>query len=127
MSVVGPRPERPVFADEYSKMVKNFDMRYTMKAGLTGYAQVYGKYNTRISDKILLDMIYAIKYSFWLDIKLVVLTVKTMFIKSSTEGVETEFDSEWNAPEKEAERMRYNSEYKKDVANNEDIYNNTGV
>ncbi len=90
MSVVGPRPERPVFADEFCDKVKHYNMRYTMKAGLTGYAQVYGKYNTRVSDKILMDMIYAIKYSFWLDIKLVILTVKTMFIKDSTEGVEEE-------------------------------------
>ena len=92
MSVVGPRPERPVFADEFCEKVKHYNMRYTMKAGLTGYAQVYGKYNTRVSDKILMDMIYAIKYSFWLDIKLVILTVKTMFIKDSTEGVEEDFD-----------------------------------
>lgn len=127
MSVVGPRPERPVFADEYSKMVKNFDMRYTMKAGLTGYAQVYGKYNTRISDKILLDMVYAIKYSFWLDIKLVILTVKTMFIKSSTDGVEEEADAILNTPEKELERISGNTEYKKGAKENEDICNNTGV
>lgn len=104
MSVVGPRPERPVFADEFCEKVRHYNMRYTMKAGLTGYAQVYGKYNTRVSDKILMDMIYAIKYSFWLDIKLVILTVKTMFVKDSTEGVDEDFDEFSEGDEKEAMR-----------------------
>lgn len=106
MSVVGPRPERPIFADEYGELVKNYNLRYSMKAGLTGYAQIYGKYNTRVSDKILLDMIYAIRYSLWLDIKLVILTIKTMFIKESTAGVEEEADRILNSSEKEIERRK---------------------
>ena len=104
MSVVGPRPERPVFADEFSKMVKNYDMRFSVKAGLTGYAQIYGKYNTRVSDKILMDIIYILNYSFLLDIKIIFLTGKTMFVKSATEGVEEEHDKELTSEENEAKR-----------------------
>lgn len=104
MSVVGPRPERPVFADEFSKKVNNYDMRYCVKAGLTGYAQVYGRYNTRVSDKILMDMIYIVNYSFMLDIKIVLLTIKTMFVKSSTEGVDEERDMELSSAENEIKR-----------------------
>ena len=87
MSVVGPRPERPVYADEYGKMVKNYKIRYSVKAGLTGYAQIHGKYNTKVSDKVLLDMLYISEFSLWLDLKLMVQTVYIMFIKESTEGV----------------------------------------
>ena len=87
MSIVGPRPERPIYADEYSKMVKNFDIRYLVKAGLTGYAQVYGRYNTKVSDKVLLDSIYINTFSIWLDLKLIVLTILIMFTKESAEGV----------------------------------------
>lgn len=126
MSVVGPRPERPIFADEFCEKVKHYKLRYTMKAGLTGYAQVYGKYNTRVSDKILLDMIYAIKYSFWLDIKLVILTVRTMFIKESTEGVDEEFERVLNTPEKEIERIKNNNPEKGDKVN-ETVSDNSGI
>lgn len=88
MSLVGPRPERPVYADEYSMMVKNYDIRYMMKAGLTGYAQIYGQYNTKVSDKVLFDSIYINNFSVWLDFKLILQTVMIMFVKESTEGVE---------------------------------------
>lgn len=88
MSFVGPRPERPVYADEYSKMVKNYDVRYRVKAGLTGYAQIYGQYNTKVSDKVLFDSIYINNFSLWLDLKLIVQTIMIMFIKESTEGVD---------------------------------------
>ncbi len=88
MSVVGPRPERPIYADEYTKMVKNYDIRYVFKAGLTGYAQVYGKYNTKVSDKVLLDSIYINTFSLLLDIKIIILTIMIMFTKEATEGVE---------------------------------------
>jgi len=113
MSVVGPRPERPVFADEFEEKVKYYNLRYTMKAGITGYAQVYGKYNTRVSDKILMDLIYALNYSFWLDIKLIVLTVRTMFIKGSTEGINEAMEEELNRPEKEIERRKNNDNFLK--------------
>lgn len=88
MSVVGPRPERPVYADRYSTMVKNYDIRHLVKAGLTGYAQVYGRYNTKVSDKVLLDSIYINNFSIYLDLKLIALTVLTMFAKEATEGVD---------------------------------------
>ena len=104
MSVVGPRPERPIFADRFSEDVGNYDTRYFVKAGLTGYAQVYGKYNTRASDKILMDLIYITNYSFLLDIKLIILTTKTMFVKSATEGLNEENDKMLSSEEKEEQR-----------------------
>lgn len=88
MSIVGPRPERPIYADSYSVMVKNYDIRYLVKAGLTGYAQVYGRYNTKVSDKVLMDSIYINNFSAYLDLKLIALTVLTMFEKGATEGVD---------------------------------------
>lgn len=87
MSIVGPRPERPIFADEFSREIPEYDLRYLVKAGLTGYAQVYGKYNTSAEDKILMDIIYELNYSLLLDLKIIILTVKTMFSPSATEGV----------------------------------------
>lgn len=88
MSFVGPRPERPVYADVYSEIVKNYDIRYVVKAGLTGYAQVYGQYNTKVSDKVLFDSIYINNFSLWFDLKLIMQTVMIMFIKESTQGVD---------------------------------------
>ncbi len=87
MSFVGPRPERPEIASEYEESIKEFGFRLKVKAGLTGYAQVYGKYNTTPYDKLKLDMTYIINYSFWLDIKLIVMTFKIVFQKESAEGV----------------------------------------
>ena len=58
-----------------------------VKAGLTGYAQVYGKYNTTPLDKLKLDLAYIESYSFWLDLKLILLTVKVLFQKEHTEGI----------------------------------------
>lgn len=87
MSFVGPRPECPGLAEEYQQIVPEFDFRLKMKAGLTGYAQVYGKYNTTPLDKVKLDMEYIERYSFWLDLKLILLTVKILFQKENTEGI----------------------------------------
>ncbi len=87
MSFVGPRPERPEIATEYEESIPEFGYRLKVKAGLTGYAQVYGKYNTTPYDKLKLDMTYIINYSFWLDIKLIVMTFKIVFQKESAEGV----------------------------------------
>ena len=87
MSFVGPRPERPEIAAEIRKTVPEFDLRLMMKAGLTGYAQVYGKYNTDLKDKLLLDLQYIEDFSLVLDLKLILMTFKTLFIKDSTEGV----------------------------------------
>lgn len=87
MSFVGPRPERPEIAEEYETTIPEFSFRLKVKAGLTGYAQVYGKYNTTPYDKLKLDMSYIMNYSIWLDIKLIILTFKIIFNKESAEGV----------------------------------------
>lgn len=87
MSLVGPRPERPELAREIEKNIPEFSYRLKVKAGLTGYAQVYGKYNTTSYDKLKLDLLYIRKYSLLLDLKLIIMTPKIMFMKESTEGV----------------------------------------
>ncbi len=87
MSFVGPRPERPEIIEEYTKIMPEFSYRTKVVAGITGYAQVYGKYNTRPYDKLKLDLFYIENFSVWLDLRLIVLTVKTMFMIGSTEGV----------------------------------------
>ena len=87
MSVVGPRPERPEIIEEYVKEVPEFAFRTRVKAGLTGYAQVYGKYNTTSYDKLKLDMIYCEKCSVLLDIQLILMTLRVIFTKDATEGV----------------------------------------
>ncbi len=87
MSIVGPRPERPELAAEIEKEIPEFSYRLKVKAGLTGYAQVYGKYNTTFYDKLKLDLTYIRNYSMLLDLKLILMTPKIMFIKESTEGV----------------------------------------
>lgn len=87
MSFVGPRPERPEIAEKYIADMPEFTYRTKVKAGITGYAQVYGKYNTMPYDKLKLDLYYIENYSLWLDIKLIILTVRTLFKLDSTEGV----------------------------------------
>ncbi len=87
MSIVGPRPERPELAAEIEAEIPEFCYRLKMKAGLTGYAQVYGKYNTTSYDKLKLDLTYIRNYSLLLDLKLILMTPKIMMLKESTEGV----------------------------------------
>lgn len=87
MSFVGPRPERDVIARQYEESVPEFAFRLKVKAGLTGYAQVFGKYNTTPYDKLKLDLTYIEKYSIWLDIKIILLTFKAIFSKENSEGV----------------------------------------
>ena len=87
MSMVGPRPERPELAVEIEKELPEFPYRLKVKAGLTGYAQIYGKYNTTAYDKLKLDLTYIRNYSFFLDLKLMIMTPKIMLMKESTEGV----------------------------------------
>lgn len=86
MSIVGPRPERVEHVEEYTKQLPEFAYRLRVKGGLTGYAQIYGKYNTGAEDKLKLDMMYIEKQSLLLDLKLIMLTLKIMFIPESTEG-----------------------------------------
>lgn len=88
--MVGPRPERRVIADQYEEEIPEFVLRTKVKAGLTGYAQVYGKYNTSPYNKLKLDITYIENYSLWLDIKIMLLTFKILFQKENTEGVDEE-------------------------------------
>lgn len=98
MSIVGPRPERPEIAMEYEKELPEFALRLQAKAGLTGYAQVYGKYNTTPYDKLQMDLMYIAHPSIIEDFKIVFATVKILFMPESTEGVAdgatTAFDQE---------------------------------
>ena len=95
MSFVGPRPERPEFVEEYSKTVPEFAYRMKVKAGLTGYAQVYGKYNTTFLDKLKMDLLYIEKYSIVLDIQIILMTIKVIFMKESTEGFTDKKESDF--------------------------------
>lgn len=88
MSFVGPRPERPEIIAQYMAEMPEFQFRTRVKAGLTGYAQIYGKYNTTPYDKLKLDLFYIENCAFWIDVKLILMTVKTVLTKGATDGVE---------------------------------------
>lgn len=88
MSMVGPRPERREFVEEYSRIIPEFTERLKVRGGLTGYAQIYGKYSTGPEDKIKYDLIYIYNYSLRLDIRLLFLTVRILFQKENSEGVD---------------------------------------
>ena len=90
MSIVGPRPERIEHTQQYSEDIPEFQYRLKVRGGLTGYAQLYGKYNTTPYDKLQLDLMYIQNYSLLLDLKLILMTVKIMFMKESTEGFSKE-------------------------------------
>ena len=83
MSVVGPRPERPFFVEQFEKE------RFAVKAGLTSLSHIYGKYSTHIQDRTCYDLLYVSNYSIFLDIKIILLTSRTMFIKDMAEGEDT--------------------------------------
>ena len=87
MSLVGPRPERPELAAEIEAEIPEFAYRLKVKAGLTGYAQIYGKYNTTSYDKVKLDLTYIRNYTYFLDWKLILMTPKILLMKESTEGL----------------------------------------
>jgi len=99
MSIVGPRPERKVIADEYCQEIPEFAYRLKVRGGLTGYAQIYGKYNTSAYDKLRLDLMYIENYSLMLDIKLIILTLRIIFSKESTEGVDVAAENQKLADE----------------------------
>ncbi len=86
MSIVGPRPERVEHVEEYEKLIPEFGFRLKVKGGLTGYAQIYGKYNTTPYDKLRLDLMYIENYSLLTDIKLILMTIRILLKKESTEG-----------------------------------------
>lgn len=87
MSLVGPRPERPEIAKEYEKELPEFRLRLQAKCGLTGYAQVYGKYNTTPYDKLQMDLMYIANASLAQDLSILFATVKILFMPESTEGI----------------------------------------
>ena len=86
MSVVGPRPEMVELVKDYTQQLPEFNLRHKVKAGLTGYAQIYGKYNTTPQNKLNMDIHYIEHYSFLEDIKLCAMTFKILFVRESTEG-----------------------------------------
>ena len=88
MSIVGPRPERPELIEQYCRQYPEFRYRLKVKAGLTGYAQVFGRYNTLFEDKLKLDLLYIQHFSLIFDFYLMISTVKVLFMPSSSEGVE---------------------------------------
>ena len=88
MSVVGPRPERPEIAREYEAEMPEFCLRLQAKAGLAGYAQVYGKYNTEPYDKLQMDLMYIAQPSLVEDLRIIFATIKILFMPESTEGIE---------------------------------------
>ncbi len=94
MSIVGPRPERRVFVEEFCQEMPEFAFRMKVKGGLTGYAQIYGKYNTTPYDKLRLDLMYIENYSLQLDLKLIIMTIKIMFSRESTEGMDIAKENE---------------------------------
>lgn len=87
MSIVGPRPERPEIAAQYEKEMPEFALRLQVKAGLTGYAQVYGKYNMSPYDKLQMDLMYIANLSILEDLRIILSTVKTLFTPESTDGI----------------------------------------
>ena len=113
MSIVGPRPERKCLADEISKEIPEFCYRLKVRGGLTGYAQIYGKYNTSAYDKLRLDMMYIENYSPLLDIRLIILTLRIIFSKDSTEGIDVAMENQRRADELWRELDEENEEKEK--------------
>jgi len=94
MSFVGPRPERPYFVEQFEKQYPSYKYRHNVKAGITGLAQVFGKYSTDADDKLRLDLIYIKNYSFWLDLKIILLTLKTVLTKEASFGIKEDVELE---------------------------------
>ena len=113
LTIVGPRAERPELAAEYEQDLPEFALRLQAKAGLTGYAQVYGKYNTTPYDKLLMDLMYIANASVFEDIRIIFATVKILFLPESTEGVDPgqitalDYENEANRTEKWEKREEH--------------------
>ncbi|MFL2134696.1 sugar transferase [Desemzia sp. FAM 24101] len=88
MSVVGPRPERPFFVEQFKEENPYYYLRHNVRAGITGYAQVYGKYASDFNSKLNFDLLYIKKYSILLDIKIMLQTIKILFDKVSSKGLD---------------------------------------
>ncbi len=95
MSIVGPRPEMLANIFNYTNDLPEFEYRLRVKAGITGYAQIAGKYNTSPRDKLVLDLMYIEDYSFWMDVKLLFQTLIVIFKKDSTEGFSNEVEEKY--------------------------------
>ncbi len=104
MSLVGPRPERIEHVKQYTEDIPEFQYRLKVRGGLTGYAQLYGKYNTSPYDKLQLDLMYIQNYSLLLDIRMLLMTVKIMFMKESTDGFTQEESNKINEKSKDEEK-----------------------
>lgn len=117
MSLVGPRPERVEHVRKYTEKIPEFGFRTKVKGGLTGYAQVYGKYNTTAYDKLKLDLMYIENYSLSLDFRIVVMTIKVLFMKSSTEGFSQE---DLSAESSQNRTASYDGEYLLEMEKKED-------
>ena len=103
MSLVGPRPEMLENVYSYTEDLPEFEYRLRVKAGLTGYAQIAGKYNTSPRDKLILDLMYIENYSIWKDVKLIFQTLIVLFKSDSTEGFGTQKEIEFFKYEKAKE------------------------
>ena len=101
MSIIGPRPERVENVELYTREIPEFAFRSKVKGGLTGYAQVYGKYNTTALDKLKLDLMYIVNYSFLLDIQILFETMKILFQRERTEGFSDEQIDHMNLKQEE--------------------------
>ncbi len=110
MSFVGPRPERPEIAAQYEEEMPAFSLRLQVKAGLTGFAQVYGKYNSTPYDKLQMDLMYVNRMSISEDLRLIFATLRILFMSDSTEGIEKGATTAMSA-----ERNKLNSEIKTEV------------
>ena len=109
LTIVGPRPERPEIAAQYEEQMPEFALRLQAKAGLTGYAQVYGKYNTTPYDKLQMDLMYIASPNLVQDLEIILATIKILFVPESTEGVQqgkvTALDEELEVLDKKEETI----------------------
>ena len=118
MSWVGPRPERIEYVEKYCEDIPEFRYRMKVKGGLTGYAQVYGKYDTSPYDKLRLDLMYIENYSFTLDLKIIAMTFRVMFKPEATEG----FDAAAELERKKEELFKAEEKAKEDSSSQEQIW-----
>ncbi len=110
MSIVGPRPERPFFVEQFKREIPDYHYRSAVKAGITGLAQILGKYSTSPEDKLRFDLLYIRNYSLLLDIKIILRTIQVIFMKEKSRGL-----SEDKSLQKLLESMDFN------------VYNEMGV
>lgn len=90
MSLIGPRPERPFFVDQFQQVNPHYYLRHKVRAGITGYAQVYGTYSTDFNSKLRFDLLYIKNYSLKMDLQILFQTIKILFDKVSSRGLEDE-------------------------------------